>query len=294
MFAGIAAGLLAAVFATSQILLTESATAQLEEEQGADSNQIADTDQRSTLSTFGRATTTVQPDRFSITIGIETTRDTAQQAASDNAAQASEIVQALSGLGIADEQMSTSQYSLQPVYEEVMPDTEDGEGVEAIPPPSPRPPDQEPRREIAGYRAFNSISVTLDVEGEIEASQVIDTAIEAGATNVSNLSLFVSQQRQQEIRNELIVDAIDDARQRADIAVQEVGMQITGIESINLEEVHFPFPSRGLEAAQTIADEGTPILPGEQEVTSTVHISYFIGGNSSNGGNNEDDNDNEL
>lgn len=66
-------------------------------------------------------------------------------------------------------------------------------------------------------------------------------------------------------------------------------MQITGIESISLEEVNFPFPpGGGFEEAQAIADVETPVLPGEQEVTSTVHISYFIG-SSSNGDSNHND-----
>jgi hypothetical protein len=47
-------------------------------------------------------------------------------------------------------------------------------------------------------------------------------------------------------------------------------MEVSGVHSINLNDVYFPIFSRGLEAADT------QILPGQQEVSMTVSVTYFV------------------
>lgn len=280
----VAAGLLAAVFAVGQ--LTASAIAQTEDDgQTTDTESTTGTEEQTgpieeaelisasiegsdepTLSVTGMATTMTQPDRFSVTVGVENNATTAAEAASGNAELVNATIAALTDLGIAEEQMATSAYNLFPVYEDVQPDDE--VCIEIFPPP----PGCEPSQVITGYRASSSLTVTLDTEGDIDAGTVIDTAIEAGANNVSGVFFFISQEKQQEVRDTLIADAIADARHKADVAAEALEMQVSGIHSVSLEGVQFPIFARGAETLQ--AD--TQILPGEQEVTSTVSITYFI------------------
>jgi hypothetical protein len=127
---------------------------------------------------------------------------------------------------------------------------------------------------VTGYKAVNSVTVTLDVDGQIDAGEVVDAAIGAGANNVNGVFFFISQERQQELRDSLIRDAIASARQRAEIAADAVGMEVTGVQSINLNDVYFPIFSRG---AADAAIEETPFLPGEQEVTNTVNVVFTMG-----------------
>ena len=70
---------------------------------------------RSTVSTSGTATTKVQPDKFSVTVGVETNGTTAQEAADRNAAAMEQVISALRELGISEENISTSNYSVYPV-----------------------------------------------------------------------------------------------------------------------------------------------------------------------------------
>ena len=253
LLAGIlAAGLLAAVFAADQAV--QSAAAQ-------NSNNQTESP-KSTVTTSGKATTNVQPDRFTVTVGVETNGTTAQDAASANADLTAKVVAALKELGIEDDQISTSSYSLFPVYGHKQPT----EVCIMIYPP---PPECLPEQEITGYRASSSISVTLDADGEVEAGEVIDTAVEAGANTVSGAYYFISPEMQQEVRDELIAEAIASARQRADIAAEAVGMEVSGVHSINLNDVYFPVLSRDLAA-------DTQILPGQQEVSMSVSVTYFV------------------
>jgi uncharacterized protein YggE len=115
--------------------------------------------------------------------------------------------------------------------------------------------------------------VTLDAGGSIEAGQVIDTAIEAGANTVQGAYFFLSQERQMEIQEGLISQAIENARQRATIAASAVGMGVDRVKSISLNDVYFPVFAKEVSVAQA---GGTQILPGQQEVTLSVNVVYVI------------------
>ena len=227
----------------------------------------------STISTSGFASTKVKPDMFSVTAGVETNGTTAQEAASRNADLMAELISALKALGISEDQISTSSYSVYPVYEFMYP-------VTACPAIYPPPPECQPKNVITGYRASNSVTVTLEVGGDVGAGEVIDTAVQAGANNVNGVYFFVSQQSQQAIRDGLIAEAIANARHRAEIAAEAVGMQITGVQSINLNDAYFPVYGRGFDAAVGEAAP-TPIMPGEQEISSSVHVVFVMGNGTS-------------
>ena len=225
----------------------------------------------STVSTSGTATTRVQPDKFSVTVGVETNGTTAQEAADKNADLIADVVAALRGLGIAEADISTSSYSVYPVYGS-------RPAAEACIMIYPTPPECLPGTEITGYKAANSVTVTLDAEGDIDAGHVIDTAIEAGSNTVQGAYFFLSQERQIEVQEGLISQAIENARQRAVVAASAVGMGVDRVKSISLNDVYFPVFSRDTSVAQ---EGGTQILPGQQEVTMTVNVVYIIAGGDS-------------
>ena len=158
---------------------------------------------RSVVSTSGTATVRVDPDKVTVAIGVESHGLTAEEASAKNAELMAKVIAALKQLGIADDQISTSWYSLYPVYEYKSPPC-----IEIY----PQPPECAPRSEITGYRASNSLSVTLDADEDVGA--VIDGAVASGANNVNGAYFFVSQERQEELREGLIADAIANARSR--------------------------------------------------------------------------------
>lgn len=245
----LAAGIFATAFASTQLL-------------NANAQSPNETNGNSTVSASGTATTKVDPDRFSVTLGAETNGTTAQEAAERNAVLMEEIISALRALGISEDDISTSNYNVYPVYETRA-------GAEQCIMIYPPPPECLPSTVITGYKASNSMTVTLDAEGTIDAGQVIDTAIEAGANSVQGAYYFLSQERQLEVQDGLIREAINNARARADIAADTVGMEVTGVKSINLQDVYFPFFARESALA---AD--TQILPGQQEVSMNVNVVF--------------------
>lgn len=268
LIAGILAiGMVAASITGGQLLSAQaqnSTSVDLDCEPNAEicEQQIEETVQ-SIVSTSGTAIVVVDPDKVSVTIGVETNGATAAEASATNAELMEKVLAALRDLGIEDDQISTSWYSVYPAYEWRSPPC-----IEIY----PQPPECNPKNEITGYTAHNSVTVTLDADEDI--GSVIDGAVAAGATNVNGASFFVSTERQEEIRSSLIKEAIDNARSRADKAAEAVNMEITGVKSINLNDVYFPVFYK--ELAQADGATSTPILPGQQEISMTVQVTFLM------------------
>src|ERR687891_5747 len=235
----------------------------------------------STLSISSTATIEVRPDQLSVTVGVETNDTTAQEAVSQNANLTSQVIAALRGLGIGENRIETSSYSVLPIYQYIQPPQP---CIEIYPPP----PGCETRQEIVGYRATNTVTVTLDVPffrmvtetvPDVNAGQVIDAAVTAGANRVEGIVFFISSDRQQEIRDTLIGGAIANARQRANIAAEALEMTVSGVQSATINPPDFPVFSVDLQEGAAAADTvsaPTQILPGEQEVSTTVSVVFYI------------------
>lgn len=281
----IAAGVFASAFGSMQLLLSASAQVQNTDDDpmpvdlGCETGaEFCEDEVRATVSTSGTATTSVKPDKFSVTVGVETEGPTAEEAASSNADLVAAVIAALKDLGIAEDDISTSSYNVYPVHSQ-------SEPVNAcrVMEGYPIPPECYVTGEVVvSYKAVNMVTITLDADSDVDAGEVIDAAIEAGATNVSGMYFFVSAERQEEIRDSLIGDAIANARHRAEVAAEAVGLSISGIKSINLNDVYFPVFSRGFVDAA--AEGATPVLPGRQQVSMTVSIAFFMSGEASENG----------
>jgi uncharacterized protein len=235
----------------------------------------------STLSISSTATIEVRPDQLSVTVGVETNDTTAQEAVSQNANLTAQVIAGLRGLGIGENRIETSSYSVLPIYQFIQPPQP---CIEIYPPP----PGCETRQEIIGYRATNTVTVTLDVPffrtvtesvPDVNAGQVIDAAVRAGANRVEGIVFFISPDRQEEIRDTLIGDAIANARQRANIAAEALEMTVSGVQSATINPPDFPVFSVDLQEGAAAADTvsaPTQILPGEQEVSTTVSVVFYI------------------
>jgi len=227
----------------------------------------------STLSTSGMATTKVKPDKFSVTVGVETNGTTAEEASSRNAELMSKVIEALKSLGVKDNEISTSNYNVYPVYEYRQP-------AKICPEIYPQPPYCLPGNVLTGYRASNSATITLDAAGDVDAGKVIDSTVKAGANNVNGVYFFISQDRQQEIRDDLIKDAIANAKHRAQIAANALEMSITGVQSVSLNDVYFPiFYGKNYYGGAMASDSSAPtqIMPGEQDISTTVSVVFYMG-----------------
>lgn len=210
----------------------------------------------------GTASKKISPDKVSVTLGVETQEKTAQEAAKNNAEIMNAIINGLKGLGLDTSQLSTSYYNIYPVYEyKPIPE-------ERVLPPYPQ------NQVLVGYRVTNTITVTASASANI--GEIIDAGISAGANQVQGVSYFVSEEVQSQMNNDLIEQAVLNARMKAEKALAPLNMQIVGVKNLNLNDVYYPIYESEVAFAVTPAAP-TPILPSEQQVSASVSVTFMIG-----------------
>jgi uncharacterized protein YggE len=168
---------------------------------------------------------------------------------------------ALKAAGVKDNETSTSSFSISPNYNY----SQSSSNTSA-------------RRIIIGFTVSNSIQIqSTNINN---TSKWIDTAIAAGANTVDRIDFALSDKKLEETKTNLIKQAMQDAREKADIAASATGMKVVGVRSINLNEfaIQPPFPPPIPLAKQSLAAEArpTPIISGQQEVTTNVGVIFII------------------
>lgn len=211
-----------------------------------------------TMQLDGQASVSVKPDMALISTGVVTQDKTARAALSANTKAMSALMDMLSKAGIAERDLQTSNFSVQPIYVYPKPTTS-----ETTPPP--------PR--IVGYEVSNTLSVKvrkLEMLGTI-----LDEMVSAGSNNVHGLSFTIADNTDAlaAARKAAIQDALDKARLYADAA----GVCLVRITDIAELSSRQPSPIR-LEAKAMVADSApVPIQGGELDLSAQVRVSWEIG-----------------
>ena len=187
----------------------------------------------------GVGTVTVVPDEAQMSFGVETRRQTAQGAVSANAEAMEKVIAALRQAGAR--KIATQWVSVYPLT------SEDGS--------------------IQGYVASNSVSAVSDVE---DAPALIDAAAAAGANQVSGPGL--SSSNAEALYRQALSKSVDEARARAEVLAKAAGRTLGAITSI-VESGAQPVPVYDRAEA---AASSTPIVPGQQEITATVSVTFSL------------------
>ena len=225
----------------------------------------------STLLVVGNAQTMVKPDKVTLSLSVETTNTTANAALVANSEAMNKVLNALKAGGVRENETSTSFFNISPNYKPI---DQQQEGQYFPPIES---------RDIISYTVTNSI--TVDSYNLFNVSQWIDIAVQAGVNDVSSIYFSLSDEQSEAVKNDLLKQAITNAKGKADIATSTLGLKVIGVKSISIEALGgFPpsplqpfFAKEAAEAAAPTTGSPTPIIAGEQEVTSTVDIVFLIG-----------------
>jgi uncharacterized protein YggE len=225
----------------------------------------------STLLVVGNAQTMVEPDKVTLSLSVETTNTTANAALVANSEEMNKVLNALKAGGVRENETSTSFFNISPNYKPID-QQQEGQYVPPI-----------ESRDIISYTVTNSI--TVDSYNLLNVSQWIDTAVQAGVNDVSSIYFSLSDARSEVIKNDLLKQAIANAESKADIATSALGLKVIGVKSISIEALGgFPpsplqpfFAKEAAEAAAPTTGSPTPIIAGEQEVTSTIDIVFLFG-----------------
>jgi uncharacterized protein len=222
----------------------------------------------STLYVSGNAQTMVKPDKVTLSLSVETTNTTAEEALTANSEAMNNAHEALRAAGVLENETSTSFFNISPNYNVTEDDDEEIPSTET--------------RDIISYTVTNSI--TIDSFNLLNVSEWIDTAVQAGVNEISSIFFSLSDERSEFVKNDLLKLAVADAQNKANIAASALGLNVTGVESVNIEgadniPLYPPQPYFAEETSDATSSDGglpTPIIAGEQQVTSSVSIVFLI------------------
>jgi uncharacterized protein YggE len=181
------------------------------------------------------------PNEAQMSFGAETRRPTAQAAVAANADAMRRIINALRQAG--GRELATQWVSVYPYTDET--------GT------------------VSGYSASNSVSAVSDVS---DAPALIDAAAEAGANQMSGPGL--SSSNSEALYRQALAKAVDEARLRAAALAKAAGRSLGEITTIVEGGASQPEPYSRAEAQA--ADSSTPIVPGEQETSATVSVTFSL------------------
>ena len=198
----------------------------------------------STIDTSGSAEASVMPDKAYIFLGAETQSDTAADSQSENAGIIDAIKASLSEMNV---KIETSSYYVTAVYSY-----------------------KEDTPKVIGYSTTHILKITTtDVE---TAGKVIDAASKGGANAVSNIQFDLSDEKEKAARQNLLSNAVDDARQKADIIAKAAGVSIKKPMHIS-ESWNMPYP---LYEKAMAAGAETSISPQELQLSVSISVSWKI------------------
>jgi uncharacterized protein YggE len=202
-----------------------------------------------TIASSATAEVKFTPDRATISISVQTRATTAAAAASDNAKKQNAVLAALRGLGLTNEQLSTTGYSVNPEYR--------------------YDPNRTPT--LTGYTVTNT--VLADIHDLKQIGKVLDTALANGSNMVSSLDFYASNT--DAARQQALADAVVKARADAEVAAKAAGGSLGPLMHLTVGGGGAYPPPRPMFAAKVMTQSAeTQINPGQQTISVNVSADW--------------------
>lgn len=192
------------------------------------------------------------PDQATVMVGVDTFAPTVNEATSQNQAALDQVLAALADLGIATEDIQTTNYSL---FAEQKYGDNGPEG-------------------ISGYRVTNQVNVKIrDIN---QVGDVLAAVTEAGANSIYGVSFSVSDP--DALQAEARAAAMQDAEQRAQSLAELGNVTLGGIKVIS-EVVGTPVYPMGMGGGGFAMEQAAAVpsvSPGQMSFQVQVQVTYEI------------------
>ncbi len=196
-------------------------------------------DGENTVTASGVGTVTAVPNEVQMSFGVESRAPTAKAAVAANADAMRKVINALRQARARE--IATEWVSVYPASSE--------------------------DATIDGYSASNSISAVSDAD---DAPALIDAAVGAGANSLSGPGL--SSTNAEELYRQALAKAVAEARERAQVLAKAAGRSLGEITAMVEGSAAMPLPY----AERATFDASMPIVPGEQETSATVSVTFSL------------------
>ncbi|MHC5728799.1 MAG: SIMPL domain-containing protein, partial [Nostoc sp.] len=203
------------------------------------------------LKVTGQGEVTVPTTLTEVQLGIQVDGKTATEVQEKTAQRSTAVVDVLQKLGA--QQLQTTSIQLNPVYND--------------------------SQTLTGFTELNTLQFELPTA---RAGAAIDTAIQAGANLIQNISFTPSDQALQQARLQVLSEAVKDAQAQAQAVFSTLKLTPGKIIDININSADNPSPSplvsNLIQSAARIAT--TPIIGSPQTIEGSVSLDIAYSPNS--------------
>lgn len=215
------------------------------------------------FSVSGEGKVAVKPDIATVDAGVLTQAVNIGAAQADNTKKSNAVLAFLKQQGIAEKDIKTIGYTISPQYQYFI-----SPPCISFPCPPQRPP------QISGYEVRHTIEIKVRDFAKTDA--VLDGVVAQGANEVGSVSFGVDNPEQ--ARAEARAQAIRDAEGKARTLAKALGVRLgrtTGFfEGSDPVRAYALQAKGGFGGDGVLASQVPEIAPGEQEIRSTVTITY--------------------
>ncbi|MDD5221297.1 MAG: SIMPL domain-containing protein [Candidatus Pacebacteria bacterium] len=217
-------------------------------------------EQKNTITVTGDGEVYVKPDLGLISFSVVNEAKTVEVAMSENTAKMNNIISAIKGQGVKEEDIKTTYFNINPRYE--------------------YPKDTSSyyysgKRVLVGYEVNQSLQVKIRDLTKI--GTLISKATEAGANDVGSLSFTVDNE--DDAKKQARDLAIEKARAKAQELAGKLGVSLLKIVSFG-ENGYYPYYDTSSYKSAVPMGAGEESIPdiqtGQNRISSTVSITYEI------------------
>ncbi|WP_244423837.1 SIMPL domain-containing protein [Rhizobium sp. CF122] len=208
------------------------------------------------ISVSGEGQASVAPDMAVLSLSVVKQAKTAREALNENNKSMSDVLAALKKAGIAERDLQTSGFSVQPQFS--YPQSNDGQ---------PQTP------QLVGYQVSNSLSVR--VRDLYKLGAILDEAVTLGVNQGGDIQ-FTNDKPEtamEEARKNAVANAIEKAKTLAAAADVKLGRVIEISETSPRPQ---PVPVARAAMMKETADSAVPIQGGETSYNITVNVTFSI------------------
>jgi uncharacterized protein YggE len=217
------------------------------------------------ISVAGSASASMDPDMVSVRFGVETRQPTSDAALNENAELMQSVIASLQKEGVTEDEISTTQFNIHPVYENLQ-DRETGRRTQVL----------------SGYQVSNILLV--ETKNTELVATIIDTAVGQGVNRIDSVQFSISPDVLAGLKDQLIESAVLNAKARASKALTPLNYEVTGVKNMSIAGFS-PTPGPMMANApmmEMARSAPTQVFAADQEVRTTVNVTFFIGESETN------------
>jgi len=199
----------------------------------------------------GQGTVSTAPDKATVSLGVNTTGATAEEALQANATQMDAVLKALAAAGMEDKDIQTQNMNVSKHIE-----------------------NRGTKQEATNYVANQQLSVIIhDVT---KVGSVIDSAVKAGVNDVGGIEFGLTDAATS--KNAAFKEAVTVARTKAETLAAAAGASVGSVVRIdeNSYDIQPQFANYDMRMATGPAAAGTAVSPGQVQTDVSVRVTYEL------------------